>query len=352
ESWLERNAREGREPRLADYEESLRKGRIVRFDPMPAYLEHLRRLVGLESLAGCGLRAVVDPMYGAGRGYLRDLLQSAGVEVREIHGELNPGFGGLHPEPIAANLGELAEAVRKGGWDLGLATDGDADRIGAVDAQGRFVDPHRIFALALQWLVESRNLRGAVVKTVSTTRMVDRLAQAYGLPLHETPVGFHHICELMLREDVLIGGEESGGISIKGHIPEGDGILMGLLLTKMVACAGVPLAQLLEELMARVGPSHYARRDVRIRPFSKADLTARLMAHPPQRLAGQRVVAVSDRDGVKYLLADDAWLLIRPSGTEPVLRIYAEAPSPEEVQALLDEGERLGVAALPQRIVA
>ena len=351
EALLERNVREGREPRLSNYEESLRQGRIVRFDPMPAYLDHLRRLVGLESLEGCGLRVVVDPMYGAGRGYLRDLLRSAGVEVREIHGEMNPGFGGLHPEPIAANLRELAEAVRAGGWDLGLATDGDADRIGAMDARGRFVDPHGIFALALQWLVEARGLRGAVVKTVSTTQMVNRLAQAYGLPLYETPVGFHHVCDLMLRENVLIGGEESGGISIQGHIPEGDGILMGLLLTKVVACAGVSLARLLQDLRAKVGPCHYARRDVRIHPFSKADLTARLMADPPPRLAGEAVVAVSDRDGVKYLLADDAWLLIRPSGTEPVLRIYAEARSPEAVEALLDEGERLGLAALPREHV-
>jgi len=347
EELLERNERAGQEPRRANYEQSLKSGRIVRFDPMPRYLDHLRQLVGLGSLAGSGLRVVVDPMYGSGRGYLTDLLQQAGLEVLEIHGELNPGFGGIHPEPIAANLGDLARVLEAGGWDLGLATDGDADRIGAMDGRGQFVDPHCIFALVLQYLVESRRLTGAVVKTVSTTQVVNRLAARYGLPLHETPVGFHHICDLMRTEDVLIGGEESGGISIRGHIPEGDGILMGLLLTKVVACAGVPLAELLQELMAQVGPSHYARHDVRIRPFAKEDLTARLMGDPPESLAGQPVVRVSDRDGVKYLLADDAWLLIRPSGTEPVLRIYAEARSPEAVEALLAAGEQLGLSALP-----
>ncbi|MGQ9584165.1 MAG: phosphoglucomutase/phosphomannomutase family protein [Anaerolineae bacterium] len=351
EAILERNTMEGRQPRLADYERSLKEGRIVRFDPMPAYQEHLKRLVGLESLSGCGLRVAVDPMYGSGRGYLVDLLRGAGVQVREIHGEMNPGFGGIHPEPIAANLGDLSRLLAAGGWDLGLATDGDADRIGAMDAQGCFVDPHCIFALALQYLVERRGLTGSVVKTVSTTQVINRLASRYGLPLHETPVGFHYICDLMRTEDVLIGGEESGGISIKGHIPEGDGILMGLLLTKVVACAGVPFSQLLEDLMAQVGPSHYARKDVRIRPFAKATLTARLLEDPPLSLAGEPVVQVSGRDGVKYLLADEAWLLIRPSGTEPVLRIYAEARSPQQVTALLAEGEQLGLRALPKENV-
>ncbi|NLE76438.1 MAG: phosphoglucomutase/phosphomannomutase family protein [Chloroflexi bacterium] len=351
EAFLEEGLRRGREPRRADVGRAEREGLIERFDPMPAYIAHLRRLVGVEGLAGSGLRVVVDPMYGSGRGYLANLLRQAGLEVLEIHGEMNPGFGGIHPEPIARNLEPLQAALAGGGWHLGLATDGDADRIGAMDSAGRFVDPHAIFALALRYLVERQGQRGAVVKTVSTTQMVNRLAARYGLPLHETPVGFNFICDLMRSEDVLIGGEESGGISIKGHIPEGDGILMGLLLARLVADAGVGLDELLQSLHSEVGPCCYARRDVQIHPFDKAQLTTRLTEHPPATLAGQAVVAVNGRDGVKYLLADDGWLLIRPSGTEPVLRIYAEAGSPDEVEALLAAGERLGVQALPHEHV-
>jgi len=173
---------------------------------------------------------VVDSMYGAGRGVIRGILQGTGCEVQEIRGEMNPGFGGVHPEPIASNLGALAAAICNGMGNFGLATDGDADRIGAMDERGIFVDPHKIMALAFRYLVEKRGWRGAAVRTVSTTRMIDRLAKRYGLPVYETPVGFNHIADYMMNEDVLIGGEESGGISFKGHIPEGDGILMGLLV--------------------------------------------------------------------------------------------------------------------------
>ena len=180
-------------------------------------------------------------MYGSGRGVIRGILQGTGCEVFEIRGEMNPGFGGVHPEPIARYLGALAGAIGTGVGGFGLATDGDADRIGAMDERGQFVDPHKIMALALRYLVEKRGLTGSVVRTVSTTRMIDRLAARYGLTLHETPVGFNHIADYMMKEDVLIGGEESGGISFKGHIPEGDGVLMGLLLVEMVAAYGVRL---------------------------------------------------------------------------------------------------------------
>ena len=344
EAYLEANNAQRQAPRMANYQEALADGRIQRFDPYPAYAQHVRRLVDFDILGRSGLRVLVDPMYGSGRGYLRRLLAEAGVEADEIHGEMNPGFGGLHPEPIARHLGPLMEALRDGDWDLGLANDGDADRIGAVAPSGRFVDPHCIFALTLRYLVEQRGWRGAVVKTVSTTQMINRLATRYGLPLHETPVGFNYISDLMLRERVLIGGEESGGISVLGHIPEGDGILMGLLLTELVAASGCSLDELVDDLMADVGPFAYARRDVKVpsdRPYDKKQMVAQLTANPPDSLSGQRVVSVNKRDGVKYLLADDSWLLIRPSGTEPVLRIYAEARSAEQVEALLKAGAAL-----------
>ena len=177
-------------------------------------------------------------MYGSGRGVIKGLLQGTGCEVQEIRGEMNPGFGGVHPEPIAKYLGALAGALAAGLGNFGLATDGDADRTGAMDERGNFVDPHKIMALSLRYLVEKRGWKGPVVRTVSTTRMIDRLCERYGLPVYETPVGFNHIADYMLKEDVLIGGEESGGISFRGHIPEGDGILMGLLLLEIVATSG------------------------------------------------------------------------------------------------------------------
>jgi alpha-D-glucose phosphate-specific phosphoglucomutase len=316
-------------------------GAIVRFDPLPGYLTHLRTLVDFDIIARARPRVVIDPMYGAGRGYLATFLREMGCDVREIRGELNPGFGGIHPEPIERHLGTLIEAVLAGGYDLGLATDGDADRIGAVDGSGAFVDPHRIFTLALQYLVEVRKQTGHVVKTVSTTQHIDRLCQLYGLPLHETPVGFNHIGDWMARENVLIGGEESGGISIKGHIPEGDGLLMGLLLLEIVGQRGRSLQDLVAGLMSQLGPVFYGRDDHQTRPFDKAELTQRLLARAPERIAGLRVSRIDNADGIKYRFGDDGWLLIRPSGTEPLLRVYAEARQEEQVRALLDAGAHL-----------
>ncbi len=352
EAHLQANFASGRQPLLADW--AIERGslapqpngaEITRFDPMPDYLAHVRSLINLEAIARSGLRVLIDPMYGAGRGYIRALLAEAGLVADEIHGDMNPGFGGIHPEPIGRNLGDLMRAVRNG-YDIGLATDGDADRIGAVDHLGNFVDPHTIIALALRHLVEQRGQCGCVVKTVSTSEMVARLARRYGLPLYETPVGFNYICDHMLDKDVLIGGEESGGISIKGHLPVGDGILMGLLLLEIVATSGKSLRDLADDLQRTVGPFHYARNDLRTRPFVKAELVRALKATAPERLAGVPVREVDDSDGIKYRLADDSWLLIRPSGTEPVLRIYAEAPTPDMVQALLAEGGRMAQASM------
>jgi phosphomannomutase len=231
--------------------------------------------------------------------------------------------------------------MRNGSLDMGLATDGDADRIGAVDAKGSFVDPHRIFSLILRHLVEERQGQGAVVKTVSTTQLLNRLSKHYSLPLFETPVGFNHICALMLEEDVLMGGEESGGMAIKGHVPDGDGILMGLLLVELVAYQRKPLHTIIAELMHEFGAFYYGRNDVHVQGFDKGELTHRLTKEAPKAMLQHKVVNVNNSDGVKYLLDDDSWLLIRPSGTEPVLRIYAETRDCEEVQQLLAVGASL-----------
>ena len=342
------NLAAGLQPRRMDITQATVQGLVTRFDPFPAYAAHVRRLVDFERLAAAQLPVAVDAMYGAGRIHLRRLLQEAGCIVTELRSEMNPGFNGIHPEPIERHLRPLIDLMRAGGYALGLATDGDADRIGAVDPSGRFIDPHGIMALLVDYLVQERHLRGGIVKTVSTTEMLNRLAARYNLPIYETPVGFNYISDLMVQGDVLLGGEESGGISICGHIPEGDGLLMGLLLAEMVAVRGKSLLTLLNELMATpdMGVFRYARLDRPVRPFKKADLVHRLMSAPPTTLAGSTVARISDCDGVKYILQDNSWLLIRPSGTEPVLRIYAESHSDEQVQRLLEAGAALAEAQL------
>lgn len=342
EVYLNDNEAQGRGPNLIDFDFARSKGLINRFNPIPDYHAKLRTLIDFDVIAENPQYIVVDSMYGSGRGMIRGILKGTGCEVHEIRGEMNPGFGGVHPEPIPAYLGALATAISMGKGSIGLATDGDADRIGAMDERGEFVDPHRIMALALRYLVQDKGLAGSVVRTVSTTRMVDRLASRFSLSLHETSVGFNHIAEYMLSEQVLIGGEESGGISFSGHIPEGDGILIGLLIVEMVAKSGGTLSELVADLINDVGPAYYSRKDIRLsRPIAKQQIVERLQADAPTALGGESVVEVSIRDGVKYILSDDSWLLIRPSGTEPVLRVYAEGRSNDMVKALLDFGEQI-----------
>ncbi len=340
EKMLLANLRAGKQPREMPLETGLRQGMIAYFDPYPDYARHIRSLVDLEAIADASLPIAVDAMYGAGMGYTDRLLREAGVELVTLHHELNPGFGGLHPEPIAKHLTALSQLMKESNLMLGLATDGDADRIGAMGPNGDFVDPHRIMTLTLDYLLR-KGERGIVVKTVSTTQMLNLLAEENGLEVIETPVGFNHISDLMLTQDVLIGGEESGGISIKGHIPEGDGVLMGLLLAELVAKQGGDIDALMNRLMDRIGHFAYARHDYKTRPFSKPDLVRQLTDAAPDTLAGKHVARLNTRDGVKYLLKDGSWLLIRPSGTEPVLRVYAEAHTPDAVQRLLEEGGRL-----------
>jgi len=339
EVYINDNEEQARGPNLMDFKKAREANLIQRFNPLPDYFNHLRTLIKTDVIAENPQRFVVDAMYGSGRGVIKSFLQGTGCEITEIRGEMNPGFGGVHPEPIAKNLGALSAAVSSGMGNFGVVTDGDADRIGAMDEHGNFVDPHKIMALALKYLVEQRGWTGSVVRTVSTTRMIDRLAKRYGLTVHETPVGFNHIADYMMREDVLIGGEESGGISFKGHIPEGDGPIMGLLLVEMVAAAQKSLREMVDDLLADVGPADYERVDLRLsRPIAKAEMTDFLTQRAPAEIGGQKVSEVSQRDGVKYIMADDSWLLIRPSGTEPVLRVYAEGRSPEMVKALLAYG--------------
>lgn len=331
------NQADGREIKCRALADALADGTVKMFDAVSPYLAQLGRYVDIEAIRRASISVVVDPMYGAGSNLMPLLLPDA----HEIHGDHNPGFNGRPPEPTEEHLEELAEAVRGGKYRVGLALDGDADRIGAIDETGSFFSSHMIFTIILRHLYERKGLRGGVVKTVSTTRMVDLLAEKFNLKLHETPIGFKHICELMLENDILMGGEESGGLGVKGHIPERDGILMGLLLLEAMAMTGKGLRELLNETMNEIGHFSYRRIDLPIAADAKARLISRLQAAPPDVIADRQVAEKNFRDGFKFIFADGSWLLIRPSGTEPILRLYSEASDPESVDRLLMSGREL-----------
>jgi len=337
----------GNKVNIMDQETALESDLIRLFDPSWLYYQHLTDLIDIDTISRGELDIVADAMWGAGRGAITSILARSRCHAVGIRDVLNPGFGGIHPEPMLRYLNQLVATVQRLQADVGLATDGDGDRIGAIDAQGNYIDPHHIFAVSLRHLIESKGQKGDVVKTVSTTFMIDAIAQAHNLTVHETPVGFNHIADLMMKQDILMGGEESGGMSIRGHIPEGDGILMGLLLLEVIAAANAPLHEIIADLQHTYGPAHYERIDARLKTkLPKKEVVRILSETPPASLGGESVVRVDTLDGVKFYLADNSWLLIRPSGTEPVLRIYAEAHTPEAVKAILEEGRAMGDKAM------
>jgi phosphomannomutase len=317
--------------------EALAGGRVEMIDMQTGYLRQLESYVDLDLIRKAAIPVVIDPMYGAGAGIFPCLLPG----VTEIHTLKDPSFGGMPPEPTPEHLVELAGLVKDGPYRLGLALDGDADRIGAVDETGEFFSSHRIFTVLLRHLFERKGLSGGVVKTVSTTRMIDLLCKKFGLELFETPIGFKHICELMLDHDILMGGEESGGLGVKGHIPERDGILMGLLLLEAMAMSGKGLRELLDETMDEIGHFSYKRLDLPIDNLAKERLIATLKAGGIKTIANRPVARENFRDGFKYIFADGSWLLIRPSGTEPVLRLYSEARDRQAVDELLAAGREI-----------
>jgi phosphomannomutase len=308
------------------------------------YLERLKQLASLDRIRASGQRFVIDPMFGAGRGCIARLFIEARIPFREIHSEHNPLFPGMNPEPIEPHLEGLRRAVMEGKFDGGFATDGDADRIGAMDRTGEFIDSHKIFCILLKHLVEDLGLRGEVVKTFSTTQMIDKMARKYQLPLQVTPIGFKYICELMLSHDVLIGGEESGGIGVKGHLPERDGLLNSLLLAEVMAQKKKTLGELVEDLSREFGPHFYARVDLEVDLARAQELVKQVAEGKFKKIAGLKVTSVEDLDGAKMLFGDSAWLLVRASGTENLLRLYSEAPSREQVKTLLDEMKSIATA--------
>ena len=317
------------------------RGTYESVDLMGPYLAALRGFVDVGAIRGASLKVAVDPLYGAGRGYLAGLLRSVGVDVTEIHGCEDPSFGGLHPEPIPPHIDEVRALVRERGLDAAFITDGDADRIGAADTTGAFVDPHRIIALVARHLIEDRGMRGRIVKTLSTSVIVDRLGAALGVEVTTTPVGFKWIYAEMLKGDVLLGGEESGGIGVPVHVRERDGLLMSLLLAEMMAQRGSGLAELVTDLEKLTGHMDYGRNDLRLDPAVKDAFVATWPTLAPTEVAGFPVTSISREDGVKFFLLNDAWMLFRASGTEPLVRVYAEAEGADRVAAILAAGRAM-----------
>ena len=318
------------------------EGNVEVYDPRRAHLAAVKKLVDLKKIRAAKLRVVVDSLHGCG-GYL--LEEVLGGKTQTIRGNRDPLFGGVNPEPIGKNLGALCVAVKKARAHIGIATDGDADRVGIVDDTGRYVSIQLVFALLLLHLVRNRGERGAVVvRSANCTTMIDRICQAYGMELIEVPVGFKYICQQMRERDVLIGGEESGGIGFRGHIPERDGILANLILLELLAVTGKKLSRLLTELQAEFGKSAYDRIDMLL-PLEKRDrFIESLKQEPPADLLGVPLADTKTFDGVKYIARDGSWLMFRTSGTEPIIRIYSEASSAGRVKKLLEYGRQWALA--------
>lgn len=311
------------------------KGKISLIGMKQRYLDDLSTKINLDLIRRSGIRIVYDPMYGAGQGVLDNVLTG----VKQIHEEYNPSFGGTNPEPLEHNLTELSGAVKSGGFHIGIATDGDADRIGAVDENGAFVDSHRIFCLLLKYMVEQKGMTGEVVKSFSVTQMVDKMCSKYGLTMHETAIGFKHICRMMTERDVLIGGEESGGLGVKGHIPERDGIFLGLMLCEIMATRQTTLSVLVTELMSEFGQHEFKRVDLHVSEKEKAAIM-KIYQKGVGEIAGFPVTGRKDTDGHKFFVPS-GWVLVRASGTEPLIRFYAEAENVAKVDALLAAATRL-----------
>jgi phosphomannomutase len=318
-------------------------GSVTVTDFKTPYIAAIKNFVDLKLIEKAGFKFAIDVMYGAGRGVLKGIFTESGIHHFEIRGELNPLFPGINPEPIEPHIAMLQQAVVHAHCQAGMATDGDADRIGAVAEDGSFVDAHKIFCVILEWLLKGKKWPGEIVRAFNTTRMLDRIAAKYGRRLHECGIGFKYICDLMLERDILIGGEESGGIGIRRHLPERDGLLNSLLLANIMAEEEKPLGQLVRDLQKEYGEHHYGRIDLHLSNDVKDEAMRRVQARP-STIGSYGVRKVETLDGVKFFLdaptygnGAEAWVLVRASGTEPLLRIYCEAASPDLVSQILKE---------------
>ena len=308
-------------------------------DVKPAFLKRLAELVDLKAIAKSGIKVVYDPFWGAGRGYSSDLLREAGVKVETVHDYRDCLFGGHAPEPDDHLLGDCKAKMKEIGAVIGIATDGDADRFGIVDVDGTFVQPNYIIALLFDYLVESRGWKNGVATSVATTNLVNALAEYHKVPLFETPVGFKYIGELINDDKIAIGGEESAGLTIRGHVPEKDGVIAGLLVAEMVAVRGKSLGVQLRELFSKVGSFYPVRENFRLTDKVKAAFTEKIKADPVE-LGGRKVAKVVRTDGLKLILDDGSWVCYRLSGTEPVVRAYTEARNEQDMEALKVAAEK------------
>jgi alpha-D-glucose phosphate-specific phosphoglucomutase len=325
-----------------DLKDAERQGLVERFDGTPAYIKQVGTLVDLEQIKRAGLTIIVDSMYGAGAGYYPQILDGGATKIIPINAERNPIFPGIRaPEPLDANLSKLKKVVKESGADVGIAFDGDADRVGLVDEKGRFINQLQVFGLLAYYLLEVRGWRGPIVKSLSTTSMVDRLGEQYKVSVHQTPVGFKYIGPKMIEEKAIIGGEESGGFGFANHIPERDGMLAGLFLIDFMLKRNKTPSELLQELFDKVGPHYYDRLDMTYPAEQRPQILQRVADARPETLGGQKVTHIATEGGYKYTLEDGSWLLIRFSGTEPLLRVYTETHSQEVVQQMLSEGRAL-----------
>ena len=308
-------------------------------DVKASFVKRLEELVDLKAIAKSGIKIVYDPFWGAGRGYSSDLLLSAGVPCETVHDFRDVLFGGHAPEPDDHLLGDAKAKMKEIGAALGIATDGDADRFGIVDADGTFIQPNYVIALLFDYLVETRGWKNGVAKSVATTNLVNALADYHKVPIFETPVGFKYIGELIIADKIAIGGEESAGLTIRGHVPEKDGVIAGLLVAEMVATRGKSLGSQLKELFAKVGSFYPVRENFRLTPEVKAAFTEKLKKDPTE-LSGRKVTSVVRTDGLKLILEDGSWVCYRLSGTEPVVRAYTEARSEQDMEALKAAAEK------------
>lgn len=325
-----------------DFEDAQAHGLIELFDAAPKYIEHLQTLIDLQPLKDAGFTVMVDTMWGNGAGWFPSLLAGGATTVHEVHNERNPIFPHMsRPEPIPPNVDHGLAFVTQLGADVAIINDGDADRVGFGDEQGRFIDQLRVYGLIGYYLLEIRGERGPIVKTISTTKMLNKLAAIYDVPIYETGVGFKYIAPKMMEVDALVGGEESGGYAFRGHVPERDGILAGLYLLDMMVQTGQKPSQLLDTLFDLVGPHYYHRIDTRFQPARQAETQARVSAAQPAAIGGLKVVDKITIDGFQFLMEDGGWLLIRFSGTEPIIRVYCETTHQARVQAILEDGMRI-----------
>ena len=308
-------------------------------DVKPAFLKRVAELVDLKAIAKSGIKLVYDPFWGAGRGYPSDLLREAGVTVETVHDTRDVLFGGHAPEPSDELLGDARKKMKEMGAALAIATDGDADRFGIVDGDGTFIQPNYIIALLFDYLVETRGWKNGVAKSVATTNLINALAEHHQVSIYETPVGFKNIGDLIDQDKIAIGGEESAGLTIRGHVPEKDGVIAGLLVAEMVATRGASLGAQLKGIFAKVGSFYPVRENFHLTPEVKAAFTEKLKADPTE-LSGRKVVEVVRTDGLKLILDDGSWVCYRLSGTEPVVRAYVEARSEHDMETLRAAAEK------------